>query len=410
MGRRYNRRVTTPPKNRKNWENNVDYILFQGYNNRKSPKVKKCRENASKVREKEMWFMRTFDYTRLADRTWDNEILSYISKIHEYKGKQELFLRQKPVELKRLVEIAKIQSTEASNRIEGIVTTNYRLRQLVTDKTTPRSRDEEEILGYRNVLNLVHENYKMIPVRSNYILQMHRDLLKYTNYSYGGQFKTTPNEIDMVLENGERVVLFKPLEPYETPEAINMICESYQSALDKEVVDELILIPCIILDFLCVHPFNDGNGRMSRLLTLLLLYRSGYFVGQFISIEKAIADTKEAYYDALQKADQGWHDEQNDPKPFIKYMLGVILACYREFENRVKIVYESGTKSTSYEIVKTYAKERIGKFSKQDVLVGCPSLGSSSVESALKKLVEDGTLIRIGSGRKTQYARADSAE
>ena len=354
--------------------------------------------------------MRSFDYIYLADRTWDNEILSYISKIHEYKGKQELYLRKKPVELKRLVEIAKIQSTEASNRIEGIITTNNRLKQLVADKTTPKNRDEEEILGYRNALNLVHENYDMIPVRSNYILQMHRDLLKYTSYSYGGRFKTTPNEIDMVLENGEKVVLFKPLEPYETPDAINMICESYQAALDKEVVDELILIPCFILDFLCVHPFNDGNGRMSRLLTLLLLYRCGYLVGQYISIEKAIADTKEAYYDALQKADQGWHDEKNDPKPFIKYMLGVVLACYREFEDRVKIVHDAGTKSTSYDIVKANVEERIGKFSKQDVLIGCPSLGSSSVESALKKLVENGTLIRVGAGRNTQYARADLLE
>ena len=354
--------------------------------------------------------MRQFDYSYLAERTWDMEILSYVSKIHEYKGKQELFLRQRPVELKRLIEIAKIQSTEASNRIEGIITTNSRLKQLVADKTTPRNRDEEEILGYRNVLNLVHENYDLMPVRSNYILQMHRDLLRFTNYSYGGQFKTTPNEIDMVLENGEKVVLFRPLEPYETPDAINMICEKYQDALDKELVDELIMIPCFLLDFLCIHPFNDGNGRMSRLLTLLLLNRRGYLVGQYISIEKAIADTKEAYYDALQKSDQGWHDGSNDPKPFIKYMLGVILACYREFEDRVKVVRDTGVKSTSYDIVKAYVSVQLGKISKQDVVNGCPNLGRSSVESALKKLVDDGFLIRFGAGRKTMYARADAIE
>ena len=354
--------------------------------------------------------MRTFDYARLSDRTWDNEIISYISKIHEYKGKQELFLRQKPVELNRLIETAKIQSTESSNRIEGIVTTNSRLKQLVADKTTPKNRDEEEILGYRNVLNLVHDNYNVIPVRSSYILQMHRDLLKYTHYFYGGQFKNTSNEIDMMLENGEKVLLFKPLEPYKTPDAINMICEKYQAALDQEMVDELILIPCFLLDFLCIHPFNDGNGRMSRLLTLLLLCRSGYLVGQYISIEKAIADTKEAYYEALQKADQGWHEGTNDPKPFIKYMLGIILSCYREFDNRVKVARDSGTRSTSYDIVKIYVEERIGKFSKQEVLTGCPSLGSSSVESALKKLVADSVLIKIGAGRNTMYTRADSIE
>ena len=235
---------------------------------------------------------------------------------------------------------------------------------------------------------------------------MHRDLLKFTNYSYGGQFKTTPNEIDMMLENGEKVILFKPLEPYETPEAVNAICESYQKALDKEIIDELILIPSFILDFLCIHPFNDGNGRMSRLLTLLLLYRSGYLVGKYISVEKAIADTKEAYYDALQKADQGWHEGNNDPKPFIKYMLGIVLSCYREFENRLRIVYSAGTKSTSYDIVKASALDKIGKFSKQDILISCPSLGSSSVESALKKLVDEGILVRIGAGRKTLYARS----
>lgn len=352
--------------------------------------------------------MRAFDYSKLADRTWDNEIVSYLSKIHEYKGKQEFFLRRKPVELKRLIEIAKVQSVEASNRIEGIVTTNSRLKRLMADKTTPQNRDEEEILGYRNVLNLVHENYDAIPVKSNYILQLHRELLKYTNYSYGGRFKTVPNEIDMFLENGEKVMLFKPLEPYETPDAVNAICENFQIALSEESADELILIPCFILDFLCVHPFNDGNGRMSRILTLLALYRSGYFVGQYVSIEKAIADTKEAYYDALQKADKGWHEENNDPEPFVKYMLGVILSCYREFEKRLTVVREAGAKRTSYDIVKTYASERIGKFSKQEVLVGCPSLGSSSVESALKKLVDDGILIRIGAGRKTLYANADS--
>lgn len=259
----------------------------------------------------------------------------------------------------------------------------------MADKTTLRNRDEE-ILGYRNVLSLVHENYDVLPVRSNYILQMHIDLLKYTNHSYGGRFKTTPNEIDMVLKTGEKVVLFKLLEPYETQPAIEAICEKYQEALDKELVDELILIPCFLLNFLCIHPFNDGNGRMSRLLTLLLLYRRGYMVGQYISIEKAIADTKEAYYVALQKADRGWHEETNDSEPFIKYMLSIILSCYKEFERRVSIAHASGAKSTSYDIIKAYTSERIGKFSKQEVLTSCPSLGSSSVESALKKLVEDG--------------------
>ena len=203
--------------------------------------------------------MREFDYSKLKERTWDNEILAYIAQIHEYKGKQDLYLRQRPVELNRLIEIAKIQSTESSNQIEGIVTTNSRLKQLVEDKTTPRNRDEQEILGYRNVLNIIHENYEAIPVRSSYILQLHGELLKHTAFSYAGKYKTTPNEIDMVLENGEKIVLFKPLEPYETPEAVERFCDEYNRAVGECVVDPLILIPNFILDFLCIHPFNDGN-------------------------------------------------------------------------------------------------------------------------------------------------------
>lgn len=349
--------------------------------------------------------MREFDYSKLKERTWDNEIMAYVAQIHEFKGKQDLYLRQKPVELNRLVEIAKIQSTESSNQIEGIITTNSRLKQLVENKTTPRNRDEQEILGYRNALNIIHESYEAIPVRSSYILQLHGELLKYTAFSYGGKFKTTPNEIDMVLENGEKIVLFKPLEPYETPSAVERLCEEYNKAYGEGIVDPLILIPNFILDFLCIHPFNDGNGRMSRLLTLLLLYRAGYIVGQYISIEKAIADTKETYYEILQQADRGWHSGENDPKPFIKYMLGIILSCYREFESRISLAAKAGKKSSSYDIVKSFTENTLGKFSKQDALLSCPSIGSSSVESALKKLVEEGAIIKTGAGRKTMYMR-----
>lgn len=349
--------------------------------------------------------MKRFDYSKFRERTWDNEILAYVAQIHEYKGKQELYLRQRPVELNRLIEIAKIQSTESSNRIEGIVTTDARLRQLVENKTTPRNRNEEEILGYRNALNIVHENYEAIPVQSNYILQLHGEMLKHTAFSYAGKYKTTPNEIDMALENGEKVVLFKTLEPYETPDAVECLCAEYNNAILEGIVDPLIIMPTFILDFLCIHPFNDGNGRMSRLLTLLLLYRCGYKVGQYISIEKAIADTKETYYEVLQQADQNWYEGENDPKPFIRYMLGIILSCYREFESRITIAAKTGRKSTAYDIVKTYTENTLGKFSKQDALIACPSLGSSSVESALKRLVEEGTIIRTGAGRKTMYMR-----
>lgn len=349
--------------------------------------------------------MRDFDYSGLKNRTWDSEILEYVAQIHEFKGRQELYLRQKPVQLERLVEIAKVQSTEASNRIEGIVTTEARLKQLVADKTTPRNRSEEEILGYRNVLNLVHENYDVIPLTPNYILQLHRDLLQFTTLNYGGHFKTVANDIEQVNADGSKEVIFVPLEPSLTPDAVRQICDSYRQAKETQAIDELILIPCFILDFLCIHPFVDGNGRMSRLLTLLLLYQNGYMVGKYISIEKAIADTKNSYYSALAVSDRDWMEGENDSKTFIRYMLGVILKCYRDFESRILITEKSGTRSTSVDIVRQYVENKIGTFKKAEALAACPSLGSSSVEAALKKLVEDGTLIKIGAGRKTHYVR-----
>ena len=352
--------------------------------------------------------MHKFDYGKYKDHTWDNEILSYVSRIHEYRGKQDLYIRQKPVELTRLIEIARIQSTESSNWIEGIVTTKPRLKELMEDKTTPHNRDEEEILGYRNVLNLIHESYDSIPVKPRYILQLHREMLRYTSFSYGGKFKTTANEIAKYYSDGRKEILFTPLEPIETPDAVERLCDEYNKAIGEGIVDPLILIPLFILDFLCIHPFNDGNGRMSRLMTLLLLYRNGYMVGQYISIEKTIADTKENYYSALAASDQNWHAYKNDPERFIKYMLGVILACYREFDDRITITEKAGIRSTAYDIVREYAVGVIGTFTKQEALEHCPSLGSSSVEAALKKLVDDGTLKRLGSGRTTHYVNADS--
>ena len=236
--------------------------------------------------------MRSFDYAALKDRTWDNEVLGLVAQIHEYKGRQELYLKQKPAELDKLVEIAKIQSTETSNEIEGIRTTNTRFKQLVADKTMPRNRDEEEIMGYRDVLNTIHESYEYIPIRPNYILQLHRDLFQYSEKGIGGHFKNTQNYINATDANGREFVLFTPLPPYETPAAVEAICESYNRVLDTRDVDALILIPVFIHDFLCIHPFNDGNGRMSRLLTTLLLYRCGYVVGKYISLESKIAKNK----------------------------------------------------------------------------------------------------------------------
>ena len=342
--------------------------------------------------------MRQFNYSSLKDKKWDNEIVNYLSLIHEEKGRQTLYLKQKPNELNSLVEIAKIQSTESSNSIEGIRTTETRLRQLMSDKTTPKNRDEKEIAGYRDALNTVHENFEYIPLTSNYILQLHKIMFSYTDSSFGGSFKNVQNYISATDINGNRYNLFTPLAPYETPTAMQKICDEFNYALGEGKVDPLLVIPVFIHDFLCIHPFIDGNGRMSRLLTTLLLYRSGYEVGKYISLEAKIAQNKSAYYDALELSQAGWHEEKDDPTAFIKYLLGTIVAAYRDFEDRINIVSPS-----SFDTVKKAVQSKIGKFTKRDILELCPSVSASTVERHLKKLCADGTITKNGGGRSTFY-------
>ena len=313
-------------------------------------------------------------------------------------------VRQKPAALDKLVEIAKIQSTEASNKIEGIVTTSTRMQQLCQDKTTPRNRDEEEILGYWDVLNTIHESYEYIPIRASYMLQLHRDLYQYSGKDIGGRFKNTQNMIAETKADVTQVVRFTSLPPYETPAAIDAICESFNQVIDSCVIDSLVLIPVFIHDFLCIHPFNDGNGRMSRLLTTLLLYRCGYMLSRYISIESKIEKTKSNYYDALEKSGIGWYEESNDPSPFIKYILGIILASYRDFESRMSLVDE---KLPAIEQVRAAIKEKIGKFTKSEVMELVPAVGKASVENSLKKLTEEGFIERHGKGKSTFYTRKD---
>ena len=271
--------------------------------------------------------MRHFDYASLINKTWDNEIVNYLTLIHEYKGKQSIYIQQRPQELERLIEIAKVQSTEASNSIEGIRTTETRLRQLMSERTTPRNRDEKEIAGYRDALNIVHENFDYIPLTPNYILQLHKILLSHTDSAFGGCFKNVQNYISATDEAENRFTLFTPLAPYETPDAMREICDEYYRAIGEGKVVPLLIIPVFIHDFLCIHPFLDGNGRMSRLLTTLLLYRAGYEVGKYISLEAKIAKNKDAYYASLEDSQVGWHEQQDDPTAFVKYLLSTIIAA-----------------------------------------------------------------------------------
>lgn len=346
--------------------------------------------------------MRTFNYFKIKEQKWDSDILGLIAAIYKEAGKQELYLKQQPEKLEKLVEIAKIQSTEASNAIEGIVTTSTRVKQLVEEKTTPRTRDEQEIAGYRDVLNVIHESFDAIPLTQNYILQLHKMLYSHMNNPMAGKTKSVQNYISATYPDGHSVTLFTPLSPFETPEALDKICEEFNRVIGNMEVEPLIAIPIFIHDFLCIHPFNDGNGRMSRLLTTLLLYRSGFYVGKYISLEGKIAKNKDLYYVALNQAQVGWHEGNEDNVPFIKYLLGTILAAYKDFEERFELIEE---KLPAIEIVRKATKIKIGRFTKQDIRELCPSLSISAIEGALRKMVESEELKREGNGKNTCYYR-----
>lgn len=345
--------------------------------------------------------MRSFDYKEEWKKLLTPEIVMYLTQIHEFKGEQTLFIEAKADTLSQLVDIAKIQSTEASNKIEGIYTSDERLKALVKDSTRPRTRNEREIAGYRDVLNTIHENHDYIPPKPSIILQLHRDLYKFEGMDIGGRYKTSDNIIEEQDAEGNKSVRFRPMPVWETPEAIEKLCQSYDEALNSENIDALIIIPMFVLDFLCVHPFNDGNGRISRLLTLLLLYRSGYIVGKYISIEKLIEQTKEIYYESLQLSSAGWHENKNDYEPFVKYMLGVFVAAYRDFSSRVSLLTTQGMSKPDR--VKEIIRATLGPIAKTEILAKCPDISQVTVQRALADLVDKGDIIKLGGGRYTKY-------
>lgn len=345
--------------------------------------------------------MRIYNYKNKWEQFLTPEIVSMLTQIHEYKGKQNLFIESSADVLTHLVDIAKVQSTEASNKIEGIYTSNERIKKLALSKTNPQNRAEEEIAGYRDVLNTIHANHDEIPLRPNIILQLHRDLYKFNTATYGGQYKSVDNVIAEEDSEGNRFIRFQPVSAWEVPESVEKLCSEFNNAIARELIDPLLAIPMFVLDFLCIHPFNDGNGRMSRLLTLLLLYRSGYIVGKYISIEKMIESTKDSYYDALQKSSSGWHENNNDYAPFVKYMLSVLLAAHREFASRVQLLIES--KLSKPERIAKIIEDTLGKITKQEILEKCPDISETTVQRALADLLRNNKIKKISGGRYTSY-------
>lgn len=347
--------------------------------------------------------MRSFDYLKIPETLLTPEVVQMIGSIHEHKGKQELFLEANVDELKALLEVALIQSTGASNRIEGIFTSDKRLEELVYKRAEPRNRSEQEIAGYREVLATIHESYEYISLRPNMILQLHRDLYSYSKGTVGGNYKNADNIIAETDSQGNQRARFVPVSAFQTPEAMQQLCGNFIDAWNADRMDKLILIPMFILDFLCIHPFNDGNGRMSRLLTLLLFYKAGYIAGKYVSMEMLIEKTKETYYEALQISSVGWHEGTNSYEPFVKYYLGIMLKAYNEFENRVEhLKHRSLSKPDR---IKAVFEQKVGKITKKEIMELCPDISKVTVERTLTALVKSGYIAKVGAGPSTAYVR-----
>lgn len=347
--------------------------------------------------------MRTFDYEKTPEKLLTPELVKVLAGLHEHKGKQELFLEAHADELKALLEVAKIQSTGASNRIEGIYTSAKRLEELVKTKAEPKNRSEEEIAGYREVLTTIHENYDHIRPRPGIILQLHRDMYSYSSGAVGGVFKNSDNVITEMDAEGHQKTRFIPIPAWQTAEAMDKLCDDFLIAWDEDRIDKLVLIPMFILDFLCIHPFNDGNGRMSRLLTLLLLYQAGFIVGKYISVEMLIEKSKETYYDALQASSIEWHEESNNYVPFVNYYLGILNRAYSEFERRIQLLLDRSLSKPDR--IRAVIDGRIGRITKKEIMDTCPDISRVTVERTLTELVKSGYIEKIGGGPSTAYIK-----
>ena len=306
--------------------------------------------------------MKHFDYITAAKGLLTPQTTTLLSAIHEAKGRQSVQAAIRPDLLNTLITVARIQSTNASNRIEGISTSDKRLNALVAEKTTPRNRAEEEIAGYRDVLATIHESHDYIPPPPNALI---------------------------------------------TPELVERACAAYTEAIQDGHIDPLLATAMFTFDFTCIHPFNDGNGRMSRLLTLLLLYRNGYQVGKYISIEHLIERTKDTYYEALAASTYGWNDNVNDYAPFVNYLLGVILTACKEFDERIGEVsgWGSNRKPTKEQRIGNLFDRTLSPLSKADILQQLPDISASTVERTLKTLLDNGTITKLGAGRGTRYVK-----
>ena len=345
--------------------------------------------------------MHVFDYSFLDTGLLPAEMVTLTSTIAAFNAISNERKEQNKSVYTELEKIAKIQSVKGSNAIEGIVTTDVRIKAIVNGNSAPLNHSEREIAGYRDALDEIHRGFELMPINESTILHLHQVMTSAAGYDQSGQYKAEDNLIMEVDMRGRRRVRFEPVSAAQTGEAMEQLILAYMDARDNPRISKLLLIPCVVLDFLCIHPFADGNGRVSRLLTLLLLYKNGYNVGKYISIEKIIEETKETYYEALQDSSINWHENTNNYKPFVNYMLGVIVAAYREFESRVKLV--TNTNISKSERIRETIKAHIGTITKADILEENPDISDTTVQRALAALLKKNEIKKIGGGRYTKY-------
>jgi len=346
--------------------------------------------------------MKSFEKEILGSLQLPHQLVSMIRQIGECKGRQELYQQQAPEMLENLRRIAVIQSAESSNRLEGIIAEPKRIRELVEGKTTPKNRSEAEIAGYRDVLNTLHSNSQNIPFNERVILQLHRDLMKYSGKE-GGKWKSVRNEISEIRPNGTKQIRFIPVEPLQTPDYMRRLHQRFDELLKEQSFDPLVLIPLYILDFLCIHPFLDGNGRMARLLTVLLLYHQGYEVVRYISLERIVEHTRDSYYDTLYRSSQGWHEVRHTVLPWMEYFLSTILSAYQEFESRLgKISAGHGSKT---DMVINAIDGFVQDFSLADLERACPTVGRDWIRKLLQRLKTEGKVEALGKGRYSKWRK-----
>jgi len=346
--------------------------------------------------------MKSLELKKINSLTFDRETVSSIKRIGEFKGKQELFYKQSPEVLKCLVENAKIESTVSSNRIEGITAPQKVIEGMILKSVAPKNRSEKEIAGYRDALALIHEVHENMPFTTNVILQLHTMLYRYEGEDKG-RWKTSENEITEISSDGTKRIRFKPVSAFDTPRYMDLLIEHYKIAMEKERVEPLVVIPLTVLDFLCVHPFNDGNGRTARLLTLLLLYHFGYEVGRYISLERIIEESKETYYETLGKSSTGWHEGKHDVFPWLDYFYGVLLRSYKEFEDRV-ITVKTG-KGEKADMIRNSVMSKFLPFSISDIQKECRGISRDMVRLILRQMRDEGIIVSTGKGRSAKWIK-----